>query len=251
MDVAANTNTDNTGNTFGQGGARNRFTNGYTWRSREDLNIDTRTATEYGVVRTFFDSTFSWTDDSSRDRDRSSVYSPIGGIQAPNNANAGAVANGTVGVYYTFIQFAGFTMGKAVSQFSAPWANYPGNNFDGLVGGGGTITGVNQFTYTADFGQGVSGTLSAQDPVQYYQAGVNNLECRRPFRHQRLCWNDRPDLVAMLRVDQAWGLFQASFAAHDNHAAYYGGTEFWAIPRQVGLGRSVGLVDQEHPDRTR
>ena len=26
----------------------------------------------------------------------------------------------------------------------------------------------------------------------------------------------------MLRVDQAWGLFQASVAAHDNHAAYYG-----------------------------
>jgi len=26
----------------------------------------------------------------------------------------------------------------------------------------------------------------------------------------------------MLRVDQAWGLFQASVAAHDNHVAYYG-----------------------------
>jgi hypothetical protein len=34
-----------------------------------------------------------------------------------------------------------------------------------------------------------------------------------------------PDLIAMLRVDQAWGLFQASFAAHDNHAAYYGANE--------------------------
>jgi hypothetical protein len=49
-DVAVNTNTDDTGNTSGPGGAKNRFTNGYTWRSREDLNIDTRTATEYGVV---------------------------------------------------------------------------------------------------------------------------------------------------------------------------------------------------------
>jgi hypothetical protein len=29
----------------------------------------------------------------------------------------------------------------------------------------------------------------------------------------------------MVRVDQAWGLFQASVAAHDNHAAYYGATE--------------------------
>ena len=30
-------------------------------RSREDLNIDTRTATEYGVVRTYFDAMFTWT----------------------------------------------------------------------------------------------------------------------------------------------------------------------------------------------
>ena len=86
------------------------------------------------------------------------------------------VAGGTLGVYYAFIQFAGFTMGKAISQFSAPWTAYPGNSqFDGLVGGGGTVTGVNQFSYTAEFGNGISGTLSAQDPTAYYQAGVNNL----------------------------------------------------------------------------
>src|SRR5882724_5518514 len=46
VDVVANTNSDHTGNSSGAGGANNRFTNGYTWRSREDLNIDTRTATE-------------------------------------------------------------------------------------------------------------------------------------------------------------------------------------------------------------
>ena len=45
----------------GAGGCDDRFTNAFTWRSREDLNIDTRTATEYGVVRTFFDAIFTWT----------------------------------------------------------------------------------------------------------------------------------------------------------------------------------------------
>ena len=78
-------------------------------------------------------------------------------------------------MYYAFIQFAGFTMGKAVSQFDAPWTNYPGNNFDGLVGGGGTVTGINQFTYTADFGQGVTAAFSAEDPTAYMQAGNQNL----------------------------------------------------------------------------
>jgi hypothetical protein len=234
MDVAVNTNSDNTGNTSGAGGAGNRFTNAYTWRSREDLNIDTRTATEYGVVRTFFDATFTWTDDTFAGTGAgATVYSSIGGVQAPNNANSGAVAAGTVGVYYAFIQFAGFTMGKAVSAFSAPWANYPGNNYDGLVGGGGTITGVNQFTYTAQFGNGVSGTLSAQDPVAYYQAGVNNISAGGAFGTSDYAGTIAPDLVATLLVDQAWGIFQASFAAHDNHAAYYGGTELTGHPDDV------------------
>src|ERR1700759_4172556 len=63
VDVLANSNSDDTGNTNGAAGANNRFTNAFTWRSREDFDIDTRTATEYGVVRTYFAATFSWTTD--------------------------------------------------------------------------------------------------------------------------------------------------------------------------------------------
>jgi hypothetical protein len=33
--------------------------------------------------------------------------------------------------------------------------------------------------------------------------------------------NVAPDIVGQIRVDQAWGLFQASVAAHDNHAGFY------------------------------
>ncbi len=92
-------------NTNGASGANNRFTNGYTWRSREDLNIDTRTATEYGVVRTYFDAVFTWTSDSyAANGAGGTVYSGLGSgaatVSAPNNANSGAVAAGTVGVYY-------------------------------------------------------------------------------------------------------------------------------------------------------
>jgi Porin subfamily len=236
VDVLANTNADDTGNTSGAGGANNRFTNAFTWRSREDLDLDTRTATEYGVVRTFMDLTFSWTSDTFAGQGNgTTIYGPIGTTAAPNNAGSGAVAGGTLGVYYAFIQFAGFTIGKAISQFSTPWTAYPGNNFDGLVGGGGTVTGVNQFSYTADFGNGVSGTLSAQDPTAYYQAGVSNLGVLGatfgaagqlgPFGTSDYGGTVAPDFVGMIRVDQAWGLFQASVAAHDNHAAYYGATE--------------------------
>ena len=232
-EIVANSNSDNLGNTGLPGGANNRFTNGYTWRSRQDLTLDTRTATEYGLVRTFFEATFNWTTDNYTANPAaagSSIYSAIGSVSAPNNANNGAVAGGQIGVYYAFIQFAGFMFGKAVLQFSTPWVSYPGNTFDGLVGGGGAATGVNQFTYTAEFGNGVSASVSAQDQTGYNQAGVNNILAGGAYGTSDYAGTIAPDVVGMLRVDQAWGLFQASVAAHDNHAAYYGATELTGHP---------------------
>jgi hypothetical protein len=242
VDMGVNTNGIFTADYTAPGGYGNRFTNAMTWRSREDLNIDTRTATEYGVVRTFFDATFTWTDDgytanaasytgASATVPLASVYSQLGqGIGGAVNATAGSVAYGTLGVYYAFIQFAGFTIGKAISPFSAPWTAYPGNNYDALVGGGGTVTGVNQFVYTAQFGNGVSGTVGFQDPTQYYQAGVLNFGFQgvAGFANSAAATgvNDyagtvAPDIVANLNVTQAWGMAQLSVAAHDNNAAYY------------------------------
>jgi hypothetical protein len=156
-----------------------------------------------------------------------SVYSQIGatGAGQANNGTSGAVAAGTLGVYYAFIQFAGFTMGKAISPFSAQFVNYPGNNFDGLVGGGGTVTGVNQFVYTAQFGNGVSGTLGVQDSTQYYQAGVVNFGALGSGASYSgtsdYAGTVFPDIVGNITVDQAWGVAQLSVAAHDNNPAYY------------------------------
>ncbi|MCK1306302.1 porin [Bradyrhizobium sp. 45] len=249
-EVALNSNSVFSGQLTGNNGARNRLTNYYTMRAREDLNIDTRTATEYGVVRTFFDGVFSWTTGNY-----SGTGSAFGGtaysstlalntsgvspalVGSSINGTDGATSGGSLGVYYAFIQFAGFTMGKAVSQFDAPWTNYPGNNFDSLVGGSGTVTGVNQFTYTADFGQGVTASFSAEDATAYYQAGNINLAGASAtgivggaYGTNNIGGSRSPNLVAMVRVDQAWGLFQASVAAHDNHVAYYGATEVTGHP---------------------
>jgi porin-like protein len=86
-DVVVNGNSVYGANYNGASGANNRFTNGYTWRSREDFNIDTRTATEYGVVRTYFDAVFTWTSDTYAGQGNgSTVYSAIGSSSAPNNA---------------------------------------------------------------------------------------------------------------------------------------------------------------------
>ena len=166
-DLVLNSNSDAINAASGVAGAGNRYRNYYTARAREDFYIDTRTATEYGVVRTFWDTTFTWTTGSVAPAASGTTYtgSGIAGGDQPGN-------------FYAFIQFAGFTMGKTISQFSAPWTNYPANAFDGLVGGGGDVTGVNQLSYTFDFGSGMSVALSAQDPTQYYQAGVINASLR-------------------------------------------------------------------------
>lgn len=231
--VALNTNSFYDAPNNGVGGARNRLSNYYSAQSREDLTIDTRTATEYGVVRTFFEGVFSW---------NTGGYSGVGttavnGSTAYTTSLGAQVAAGSLGVYNAFIQFAGFTVGKAVSQFSAPWTNYPGNNFDGLPGGGGSVTGVNQLTYTADFGQGITASFSAQDQVAYYTTNIWNVSgataaglAAGTYGAGDIGGSRAPDLVAMLRVDQAWGLLQASFAAHDNHAGYYGATETSGYP---------------------
>jgi hypothetical protein len=246
-DAVLGSNSDFNPNQGGTAGARNRMMNYYTFRSREDLNIDTRTATEYGVVRTFFDGVFTWTSGNytpTGSATGGTQYSGALGLNAAGTALVGSNGSGSVngtdgntsagalGVYYAFIQFAGFTMGKAVSQFDAPWTNYPGNITDNLVGGSGTVTGVNQFTYTADFGQGITAAFSAEDVSAYYQAGNLNMSGATAggmiggsYGTNAIGGTRSPNLVAMVRVDQAWGLFQASVAAHDNHVGYYGATE--------------------------
>ena len=199
----------------GAAGEANRYRNQYIAYSRQDLNIDTRTATEYGVVRTFFDATFNW------------------GSGGSYGVNTG-IAGGALGVYYAFIQFAGFTMGKAVSQFSTPWTGYPGNATSFLIGGQDDVTGINQLAYTASFGNGVSASISLEDQSAYTQSQIINtsVPLTAAFAGNFLGLNSAqalsnyggnvvPDLVGQFRVDQAWGLFQLSAALHEVHASYY------------------------------
>lgn len=223
----------------GVGGAHNRLSDYYSARSRQTLDFDTRTATEYGVVRTFAELAFTWT---------SGTYSGAGtGGTSYTTSTGSQPGGGALGVYYAFIQFAGFTIGKAQSQFSTPWTSYPANNLE--IPGGGGWDPVNQFSYTADFGQGITASFSAQDQVPIYTTNIWNVSAATAaglatgaYGANDIGGSRAPDLVAMLRVDQAWGLFQASVAAHDNHAAYYGATEptgnpsdKWGWAGQLGL----------------
>ncbi|MEY9981510.1 hypothetical protein ABH995_000847 [Bradyrhizobium yuanmingense] len=230
-DAVLGSNADFDAASGGVAGAQNRLSNYYTGQSRSDLRIDTRTATEYGVLRSFAEVAFTW---------RSGTYSGTGttavnGATAYTSSLTSTPAVGGLNVFYAFIQFAGFTFGKAESQFRTPWGQYPGNNLE-MPGSGGWDP-VNQISYTADFGQGITAAFSAQDQVANYQSNIWNVSgataagmATGVYGANDIGGSRAPDLVARVRVDQAWGLFQASFAAHDNHPAYYGASEVTGSP---------------------
>ena len=102
------------------------------------------------------------------------------------------------------------------------------------IGGHDTVTGTNNIQYTAQFGNGVSGTIGLDDPLVFNRTVVFNLATTSAvvvvtlaaLNIQRTAPNayggvHAPDIVGNIRVDQAWGLFQISAAAlHEVNASY-------------------------------
>jgi hypothetical protein len=211
------------GNTFDfpawQGGAtasKAYGKNDFATRARFNLTEDTRTASEYGVVRTFANVQMDW----------------IGA------GNSGIAGGQPVEVDFAFIQFAGFTIGKAVSEFDPTWALSKPTISSGLNSGSNDATGINQLAYTMTFGNGVSGTLSLEDSQPYRTAGVVNTSMAfiAPFQANTLAagtygvgnflgnavaGDHVPDIVGNLRLDQAWGTLHFAAAAHEVHGTYY------------------------------
>src|SRR6266478_4170865 len=201
-------------------GQQNRYRDYFASRSRMALTIDTRTATEYGVVRTFgqADFQFSTLGGSTTNPNSVNQTAPVGGVQLLDTPGGGYVA-----VEYLFIQFAGFTFGKSSSAYSTPWNGFPGNINSSLLGGNNTDTGVNNIQYTAQFGNGVSATIGLDDPTVWDRTIVANLSLPLSATEgaaNAYAGTHAPDVVGNIRIDQAWGLFQISAAAHEVSGSY-------------------------------
>jgi Porin subfamily len=174
-------------------------------RARSIYTLDARTQTEYGTLR---------------------GYVLLGLTQDwPGNSlnPAGNVAN----LYATrgFIQFAGFTLGKATSFFdiySAPATSYFSVNSSD-TGDAGQILAA----YTFQFGNGFSATIAAEDPRRTTVVNTSiAAAAANPFTLGAAPIGDMaqvrwPDIVANLRVDQAWGSFQVMGALHDASGSYF------------------------------
>jgi hypothetical protein len=202
---------------LGQG---NRFVDHFNSRSRMALTVDTRTATEYGVVRTFAQGDFQFQNFGSS---APATVSPAGSLTGLSNGLLSSVGGGYVAVEYVFIQFAGFTFGKSSSAYATPWNGYPGNNSSFLIGGEDSVTGVNNIQYTAQFGNGVSASIGLDDPTVFNRTPLYNLSLgvsAAGLGTNSYGGFDMPDIVGNVRIDQAWGLFQLSGEAHMVNASY-------------------------------
>jgi Porin subfamily len=197
-------------------GQQNRYRDAFVSRSRMALTIDTRTATEYGVVRTFGQGDFQFNNVGG------GSVNPTLAFSSNSLSTAGG---GYVAVEYVFIQFAGFTFGKSASAYATPWQGFPGNINSNLLGGQNTDTGVNNIQYTAEFGNGVSASIGLDDPIVWDRTAVYNLSIPSAIGANGTGSNayagvHAPDIVGRIRVDQAWGLLQFSAAAHEVSGSY-------------------------------
>jgi hypothetical protein len=196
----------------GDQGQGNRYRDYFNSRSRMALTVDTRTATEYGVVRTFGQADFQFQNFGTTNPGTAATTG-----QTLNSALLSTAGGGYVAVEFAFIQFAGFTFGKSASAFATPWNGYPGNNNSFLLGGPDYVTGVNNIQYTAQFGNGVSATIGLDDPNVFNRTAVWNSSLGinvNGVGTNTYSGLHAPDIAGNIRVDQAWGVFQLSALGH-------------------------------------
>ena len=178
---------------------RSRDAYGYAALGR--IELDARTATAYGTLRTFVRA------DSYFGSSSTAATGSLVGISSNvynATANTTTVPRETTIVNKAFIQFAGLTAGRAQSFFDFYADAY---NYEGLRGSNATVA---LLAYTATFGGGFSATLSLEDQA----SRRGNISQTITGQSAVPAGTRVPDVVGNLRVDQPWGAVQLSAAAH-------------------------------------
>ena len=178
--------------------------NDFVMRARTILTFDSRAQTDWGTVRTYMN--IGWT----------------------NNGNGflgDSGAGSTLYVNRAFIQWAGFTFGRAQSFYDE--LVVPSYTYYAVYTPDTGDSGTNVAAYTTQWGNGISSTVAIEEPrrmaivntqlslVNSFVGSVGpNLD--NDYRNVVL-----PDIVSNLRIDQAWGNWQVMSALHDASAAYW------------------------------
>ena len=167
---------------IGNGGteaAQARFardvTNDVNFRTRAALSWDVRQQTEYGTLRTYIRIGVQQTTPAD----------PEGGVVFWDRA---------------FMQFAGFTVGKTQSFFDLFTYGGAYSYHNVRVSGDTGAAGVTVWAYTAQFGNGFSGTLSLESLSGHNRAQVVDNTAARLLRRER--WSHRRQRVPSGRRPQ-------------------------------------------------
>lgn len=186
-----------------------RNSNTFAMQARFRLTTDVRTQTEYGTLRSYFSFGLNWLNQSNE----------------PNSSTpTGFAGNFTFAMERAFIQFAGFTLGRSDTFFgfynSAAYGLVP-PALDGSSG----PSGHNVAAYTFQFGNGLSASVSIEDAYSGRAKPVVDLAATALFGPAAAdnLGQSVPDIVANLRVDQAWGSAQIMGALHQVGGRYYNG----------------------------
>ena len=262
VDVLANTNSDDTGNVATPGSAKNRFTNAFTWRSREDLSIDTRTATEYGVVRTFADLTFTWTSDNfagngttgrarfTRPSAAARVLLPVPRRTTPTAARSLTVRSASTTPSSSSLASRWVRPSRSSARPGPPIPATTSTVSSAAAARLPASTSSRTLPSSAAACRPRSERRIRQPTIRLASSTSPRPLRPVPASSVALGASDYggllyPDVVATLKVDQAWGLVQASVAAHDNNPAYFNNnattnprvsspTNLVAVPRTSG-----------------
>jgi len=226
-----------------QAGTNGGDTSGFRGLLR--FNLDARTQTAYGTLRAFVR-----LDAGSRTGaagvGRSGTLERIGLAYIGTGVDQVGRLQQVMSVDKAFIQFAGLTAGRASSFF-----DFYAHDFEITAATAGSDVGsTNLLAYTTTFGNGLSATLSVEDPVfrrtpifapsggsapvspvfvAYARGAPTGLANLDSIQRERL-----PDAVGVLRLDRAWGSAQLSAATHELNV----GTIALGASVNVGVART-------------
>jgi hypothetical protein len=151
------------------------------------IAADARSETEWGTLRAYIE---------FEGRSRSGLRpNGRGDVNADDNGSGDDIEGPGVQLISAFVQFAGVTAGMAPSFYDFV-------EFD-TINDFWSKEDVNTLAYTASFGSGFAATIAIED---------------KDFRADDSGSPDQvwPNIVAALRIDQAWGSAQISGAVQDN-----------------------------------
>ncbi len=173
-------------------GGWSRNQHGIGTLARGDIQIDARTNTELGLLRSYME------------------------VIADSTSYGGAGTN--TYLYQGYIQFAGLTAGRAQSFFDF-LSQYTLSSTATML----SNAQVNLLAYTFSFGNGISASLSIEDPSTSSTGNpLTSVNLRRsPYNAGVSGYGGvhTPDLVANVNVSQAWGSAQISGVLHDDLVA--------------------------------